>query len=145
MKINTRDFGLMELNESELLFFPQPIFGYEGLQRFALLSYEDAEDGISFLQSVERAEVCFVLLDPQTLNIPYNPAISDETAFLLGDVGPIALRLIAIVPEDFRKTTVNLKSPLVINTENRLATQVILEEDFPLRMPLFETQGESTC
>ncbi len=145
MKLSTRDFGLIDLDESELLFFPEPIFGYEGLRYFALLSYEGTEAGISFLQSAERPDVCFVVLDPQTLSLPYAPTISKETAALLGNVGPIALRLIAIVPDDFRKTTVNMKSPLVINTENRLATQVILDEDFPLRMHLFEEQEDSSC
>ncbi len=145
MKINTRDFGTVELDESELLFFPQPIFGYEGLHRFALLHYEETDAGISFLQSVERPEVCFVVLDPETLDIPYEPTISEETSSLLGNVGPIALRVIAVVPENFRQTTVNMKSPLVINTENRLATQVILEEEYPLRMRLFETLEETSC
>ncbi len=145
MRISTRDFGIIDLNESELLFFPEPIFGYEGLQHFALLSYEGEQNGISFLQSVERADVCFVVLDPEALNLPYEPTISKETAALLGDVGPIALRLIAVIPNDFRNTTVNMKSPLVINTTNRLATQVILDEDFPLRMRLFDAQEEGAC
>ncbi len=140
MKINTRDFGPMELNENELLSFRCPIFGYEELSRFALLANDATDDGISWLQSVENPDVCFVLLDPDALGLPYCPSLPSDTTLQLGETGPIAFRLIAVVPENFQDTTVNMKSPIVINTEKRLAGQVILEEDYPIRMRLFDAQ-----
>ncbi len=145
MKINTRDFGPMDLDENELLQFQCPIFGYEDLQRFALLANDATDDGISWLQSVEKPEICFVLLDPDALGLPYSPALPPDAAKQLGSTGPIAFRLIAVVPENFEDTTVNMKSPIVINTEKRLAGQVILEEDYPIRMRVFGAEGGTSC
>ncbi len=145
MTIHTRDFGVMELDENELLTFPSPIYGYEDLSRYALLSYESMGDGISWLQSVERPEVCFVLLDPDEIGLSYNPELPADMVALLGGEGGVAFRLIAVVPEDFQDTTVNLKSPIVINTQNRLAAQVILEEEQPIRMRLFESGVGESC
>ena len=36
---------------------------------------------------------------------------------------------IVTVPEDISKTSINLKAPLIINTKNNKACQVILEND----------------
>ena len=145
MTIKTRDFGTMELDEKELLTFSSPIFGYEGLDRFALLSHEAMGDGIFWLQSVERPEICFILLDPDEVGLPYNPGLPSGTEELLGGEGPIAFRLIAVVPENFQDTTINMRSPIVINTEKRLAAQIILEDDYPIRMRLFGAQEGESC
>ncbi|MDL2252737.1 flagellar assembly protein FliW [Ruminococcaceae bacterium OttesenSCG-928-I18] len=145
MTIQTRDFGVMELDENELLTFRSPIYGYEELSQYALLTFETTGDGISWLQSVDDPEICFILLDPEEVGLPYHPSLPSEVTELLGGEESIVFRLIAVVPENFHDTTVNLKSPIVINTEKRLAAQVILDEDQPIRMRLFGAQEEATC
>ena len=40
-------------------------------------------------------------------------------------------------PEDYKDTTVNLKSPIVINIAENIGTQVILQTDYPFRFPVF--------
>jgi len=45
-------------------------------------------------------------------------------------------RIIAVIREDLRKSTVNLKSPIVIDTQSRRAAQIILEDDYSIREPL---------
>lgn len=141
MTIYTRDFGKLELDENEVVIFRAPIFGFEYLKRFVLLVDDEAEGGLMWLQAVEDPEVCFILLDPQQVGLDYHPAVPEELRATL-ELGPedeAAVRLVAVVPGDFRNTTVNLKSPIVINPAKKLAGQVILEEDYPIRMPLFET------
>ena len=49
---------------------------------------------------------------------------------------------IAVVPEDFRQATANLKSPLVINADNKQAMQIIAAEDYPLKFPIYKREGE---
>lgn len=143
--IDTRDFGRMELDESEFIDFRSPIYGYEQLKRFALLSDDEAGEGLVWLQSVDRPEVCFILLDPEALGLEYEPALPEETSGLLALEGDPVYQLIAVVPQDFKDTTVNLKSPIVINPANRFAAQVILEADYPIRMPLFAGKEGEGC
>lgn len=145
MTIDTRDFGRMELDEKELIVFRSPIYGYEDLERFALLSDDEAGEGLMWLQSVEQPDVCFILLDPAAIGIAYAPELPQETAELLRLAGAPAYRLIAVVPENFANTTVNLKSPIVINPEAKCAAQVILEADYPIRMPLFAGKEGDGC
>ena len=143
MTIETRDFGSMELDESAVLEFRVPIFGFEDLRRFVLLSDDEAGPGLLWLQSLEEKDTCFVLLDPDSMGLDYTPQIQPEAAQLLqleqGD--GVITRVIAVVPQDFRQTTVNLKSPVFINQKKQLAAQVILEADYPIRMQLFAEEG----
>lgn len=145
MTIDTRDFGRMELDENEFIVFRSPIYGYEHLKQFALLSDDEAGEGLMWLQSVEQPDVCFILLDPEAVGMEYTPEIPAEMRDLLALDGAPVFRLIAVVPADFMDTTVNLKSPIVINVEKRYAAQVILEEDYPIRMPLFAGKEDDGC
>lgn len=142
MTIKTRDFGSIELDENAVLDFCAPIFGFEELQRYVLLSDEEMGAGIFWLQAVEEQNTCFILLDPHSLGLEYCPKIPEDEQKSLDVLDEPVFRLIATVPEDFKKTTVNLKSPIVINPEKRRAAQVILEADYPIRMPVFGT-GEN--
>ena len=45
---------------------------------------------------------------------------------------------VAIVPEDYRKTTINLRCPIVVNTKERIAAQVILTEHYEFKAPVYE-------
>ena len=39
---------------------------------------------------------------------------------------------------DKKDTTVNLKAPLVINTDTRKGCQVIVEDDYPIKFNVYE-------
>ncbi|MDL2293608.1 flagellar assembly protein FliW [Ruminococcaceae bacterium OttesenSCG-928-D13] len=146
MTIQTRDFGSMELDESEVLKFSVPIFGFDDLDQFVLLSDDEAGPGLLWLQSVQDPATCFILLDPDTIGLDYTPQVPAEAAKQLAaqEGDSLVVRLIAVVPEDFRETTVNLKSPVVINPAKRTAAQVILEADYPIRMRLFDGE-DAAC
>lgn len=141
MQINTRDFGAVELDEAQVVTFRSPIFGYEHLERFALLDGE--VEGLQWLQAVDQAETCFIVLDPEAIGLPYHPDVGRDTTELLRLKGTPTYRLIAIIPDNFHDTMVNLKSPIVLNMEEKAAAQVILEADLPIRMRLFQTQDEA--
>lgn len=138
MKIETRDFGEIEIDPEEVLEFRSPIFGFENLKRFALL-YDDSVQGpFAFLQSLEEPKVCFILVDPTVAEARYAPVLPAETQKLLGfSEGEQAVwRAITVIPQNFADATVNLKSPIVINPSQKCAAQVILDADYPLRARL---------
>ena len=143
MVIETRDFGRMELDENAVVEFVSPIYGFDALRRFVLLSDDELGAGLIWMQSVDEVDVCFILLDTEEVGLDYVPEVPGEMLELLGmEAGenPI-VRVIAVVPEDFKKTRVNLKSPVVINSKNRKAAQVILEADYPIRLRLFDKEA----
>lgn len=142
MQIETRDFGGMEIDPNEIIRFQEPVYGFEELTEYVLLSDDEAGDGIMWLQSVEKPEVCFVIIDPEMVGTEYKPEIPQATLEQLEVGEMLVVRLIAVVPDNFHDTTVNLKSPVLINPEKKCAAQVILEADYPIRMRLFGEEGE---
>ncbi|NLW78158.1 MAG: flagellar assembly protein FliW [Ruminococcaceae bacterium] len=143
MTIETRDFGSMELDEGALVEFRAPIFGFDNLSRFVMLSDDETGPGLLWLQSLEDPDVCFILLDPEELGgVDYKPEIGRATADLLQlDADAPIVRVIAVVPANFQEATVNLKSPIIINPKNKWAAQTILDADYPIRMPLFDKEA----
>ena len=144
MTIETRDFGVLDIDEKEMLSFVLPVFGFESLTKYVLLRDDEAGPGLLWLQSIEEPDVCFILLDPEEVGLEYNPEVAAETVRALKLEQAPMVRLIAVIPQNFKETTVNLKSPVLINLNNKTAAQVILEADYPIRMRLFDEEA-SQC
>ena len=53
---------------------------------------------------------------------------------------------IVVVPDDPQEMTMNLKAPIIINKDKRLAKQIILEEEaYPVKHRLFDAKEEVKC
>ena len=135
MKIETRDFGTIEIDEKDVLTFRQPIYGFEQLTKYVILTDEEMRQDFIWLQSLEDADTCFILADPSLLDIEYHPVFPSRLRELLGEGDGICWCIVTI-PAKFEKATVNLKSPVVVNPAQMCAAQVILEGDYPIRQPL---------
>ena len=81
-----------------------------------------------------------MVYDPMEIYSDYKFAISDEEQQMLGidETSPYRCLAVAIVPEDYRKTTINLRCPIVVNTRDRVAAQVILTEHYEFKAPVYE-------
>lgn len=132
MKYQTRDFGEIDVQEEDVLEFIQPIFGFEDCKRYTIIRNEEFGEQIVWLQSLEESEVCFILFDPSGLTSFYTPQLSEEQMGRLGD-GELVCWVVGVVPADFQNTTVNLKSPVVINSKTRRGAQIILDQEYPIR------------
>ena len=141
IKINTRDFGETEVNESGVFSFPNGVFAFEDDRNFALLSPLGDDTYPMWLQSMDHQELCFIVFDPSLIDDEYQVSLNpgEKRILNLKDGDEIRCLAIAKVPEDFRQTTVNMKSPIVINPETNTALQVILPLDYPFRHPIYES------
>ncbi len=132
MLVRTRDFGEMEIKQEDILTFVSPIIGFEDCERFVLLRQEDPEIHFSFLQSLDDPSVCFVLADPCELVEGYKISLGKGEVERLGE-GELLYFVLTVIRDPYYESTVNLKSPLVINPATGKAMQVIVEEDYPIR------------
>lgn len=141
IKINSRDFGETEVAENAVFEFPNGLFAFEDDRKFALLSPLGEDTYPMWLQSTERKELCFIVFDPSLIDESYNVVLNESEKNILSVKEGDEIRCLAIakVPEDFRKTTVNMKSPIVINPKTNAALQVILPLDYPFRHPIYES------
>ena len=138
MNILTRDFGEIEVAPEDIITFASPMFGFEELNRYVFLFAEE-NTNIVWLQSVDNPHICFILADPKIVEDNYNPRLSPEVRSALGE-GDYLFWLVVVVAEDFRDSTINMKSPVVVNLHTKRAVQTILDEDLPLRRPLAGSQ-----
>lgn len=143
MKLQTRDFGEVEIDKRDIVDFVQPIYGFEEYKKFVFLYQEEISKHFIWLQSTEEPELCFILVDPGLITEQYQPQIPSDAAEALGDDSYMCW-LLTSIREPFEESTVNLKSPIVINPAKHTAVQIILEEDFPIRYPLFQKE-EQPC
>ena len=146
LKINTRDFGEIEINEDKVIEFPAGVFAFEDTRRFALIS--PLGDGVypMWLQSAEDTAPCFVVFDPTIIDGSYEVTLtgSEKTLLDIDDTTNMRYLVIAKVPENFRDTTVNMKSPVVINCDRNVAAQFILPQDYPFRLPIYRNESAET-
>lgn len=144
MNIATRDFGTIDINERDILYFPKGILAFEEYHRYVLIHYPHEDITPMWLQCVDNNALCFIVFDPFLYHENYVPTISGADMAELDAKSTEDLRYfaIAVVPEDAKKSTINLKSPVVVNITNNRAMQCILESDYPVRYPLFTDKGE---
>lgn len=142
MKVNTKAFGEVEYNENEIITFRTPILGFEDCQRFILLHDAEIGEQFAWLQSLDETDLCFVMFDPSALGTTYEPVIPVSIAHTLGSE-EFACWVLVTVAHNFAKSTVNLKSPIIISMQNLQAAQVVLEQKYPIRFPI--VGGGATC
>lgn len=135
MNIKTRDFGDIKVNEENFINFKEPILGFDS-KIYTIISFSDIGNDFVFLQSVDDSETCFVLVSPSILPYEYKPFIDEIVKRTLecNDENDIMTWLIGVIcQDDIKKSTVNLKSPIFINTKNNSALQYVLDENYPLK------------
>lgn len=143
MKIDTRNFGEIEIDENKIFEFEDGLPGFPDDKRFVVLSEEEVDENTVFfwLQSLDDKNVAFVVIDMLIVKHDYKPQVKEELPDYMGDYeeSEILIYNIAVVPENVNKMSVNLKAPVVLNNKTKKGCQIIFnEEDYPIRYYIFE-------
>lgn len=81
------------------------------------------------------------VMDPLLVCPDYNPEVDDELLKQLGNLTPedMLVLVTVTVPKDLTKMSVNLKGPIVINSTERKAIQVIVDGDgYQVKFPIYD-------
>ena len=147
MKAATRLFGEIEIDESKIITFEDGIIGFPDMKKFTLIFDEEKEGrpSISWLQSMDEPEIAFPVMDPLFVCETYNPSVEEELLKNLGTIKEDNLYVLVTVtvPQNIKELAVNLKEPIVINTDTRKASQIIVEDDLPVRYRIYEILEEA--
>lgn len=142
MKVTTKVFGEITIDDDKIITFPQGIVGFPDLTQFALI--HDSEKGnetIHWLQSLQETAFAMPVMDPLLVRADYNPEVDDELLKQIGDLTPEEMLVLVTVtvPKDLTKMSVNLKGPIVINAAERKAVQVIVDgDDYQVKFPIYD-------
>ena len=140
MIYSTLRFGEIDVTPEQEIRLTRGLLGFDELTHFALLPHQGKAGLFTWLQSLERPEVAFVLCAPATFLPDYNPSITEEMSeeLSIGQNDSISIFTLVTFREGGRQATTNLCGPLIINTSKRIARQFILDETrYPLRHQLF--------
>jgi len=128
---------------SNKLSFPWGIPGLEDYRQFTLTLLE-ADSPYYYLRSTDRPEIGLLLVNPFVLFRDYEFDLAEEVVAQLkiADQGQVAVLCAVNTSRGLDLATVNLLAPIVINTQNFLAKQVILNDRrYSLRAPLKINRG----
>lgn len=139
MIIKTKYFGDMEVTEEELIDFPEPMLGFEDSHKYIIIQFYDDSDSLLCLQSADKSDLALVLVNPHYVLEKYSPTLMPEDlkALNANEDTPLAFYNIAVVREDWKDSTINLRCPIAVNPKKMLGKQIIMEDtSYSMRHPL---------
>jgi len=128
VKVLTKAYGTIEVNERQKITFPSGLFGFESLKDYVLL--DAPEQPFYWLQSLDEENTAFILIDPFIFRPDYEMDINNEELLPIGitESEKAVIFSIVTIPPDNGPMTANLQGPLVINRDSRLGIQAVLTD-----------------
>lgn len=129
MKYFNHQFGEFEFEEKHIIDFPEGIIGFEDLKKFIIVDDEDSQP-FRWLVSIEDSNFSLPLIDPYIIIADYNiPKVS----------GKKSVFVVAKLREPIEQSSLNLRSPILIDNDTQAGIQIILEDeklqyDFSLKL-----------
>ena len=142
MEIETTRFGRMTVDDSRVINLPRGLLGFPNHTRYALVQTSE-ENYFFWLQSVDEPALAFVVTDPSIFFKDYQVPIREETQAEL-ELGDISFAQVFVICNRVDEwLTGNLLGPIVVNAQNRVASQVVLtEKKWTTRQPLLRLESE---
>ena len=122
-----------------ILRFPEGLIGFSECRNFVLIEEEDIAP-FRRLQSTDRVDVGFFVLDPEYVRTNFISLVSERDWESVGLDDPDSKRVLVIcwLGSTLARSSGNLQAPLIINDATRTGRQVILGEEYiSCRHPLF--------
>ncbi len=137
MKIKTKQFGEIEFSEDMLVYFPKGIIGFEKCRRFLIVNDEEYEP-FRWLIAVDESEIGFPVLNPFLVENEYDKELPHRLVKrLMKAEKPIDIFNVVTLNGEGGKVTINLKSPVVIDYDEKKGEQLILSaENIPVAKPI---------
>ena len=128
MKVATKAFGLVEVDDHQRITFPHGLFGFETFKDYVLLDAE--QEPFFWLQSTDDESVAFVLINPFLFRPDYEMNIDNDELLPIGinDPGRAVIFSIVTIPANAGPMTANLQGPLVINRDTHKGVQAVLSD-----------------
>lgn len=128
MEVKTKANGIVNVDEKQLVTFPEGLLGFEKYTKFALIDSE--YEPFIWLQSTEESNLAFLMIDPFLICSDYEADIDDSALRNIGvdSAEDIIIMTLVTIPKDSSAITANFLGPVVINKKNRKCLQVILND-----------------
>lgn len=136
MQVDTFLFGPIDVAEQSVINFPAGLPAFENCKRFALVHETEAGKPVTTytLQSLDDPNVAFQIADPTAYGFHYELELTDEeSATLKGNSGDEIVVMLVLFRREEQAAPIeaNLRAPILINAQSRVAIQKIIERVEP--------------
>lgn len=130
MKVNTTRFGELQVNNEDIINFSEGLLGFETLSQFFVVDPGDSTL-ILWLQSIEDASIAFPIIEPKIFKPDYIAKLlpADMNSVKLENISDAKIYSILTIPSDITTMSANLKAPIVINNDKKVARQIVLQDN----------------
>ena len=118
---------------------------YVGSLRQRLEIQKDPEFDKMFIMIADAQALTDNAENPQKVREDYDPVVEDELLRSLGEFGEddLVVLVLATIPKEVEKTSVNLKAPLIINAGTRKGVQLVADnQDYEIKHFIMKTDKE---
>ena len=125
--IESHQVGTVEIPRGSIITLPDGLPGFRDARRFCLLKVKPTSR-FHLFQSLERADLAFVVIDPIEVDpaYPVDAVRGQALRFGIEADESMALAVIVSVPPAPAKMTVNLMAPLALGERSMRGFQVVL-------------------
>lgn len=140
VKVKTSRFGEIEVDIDRTISATSPFPGFPESNRFILLPNKP-DSPFMWLQSLDDPYLAFVIIQANFLEIDYAPPVPkgvQEELHIETEKDQEILLILTIPQGKPQEMTANLLGPVIINTKERLARQIVLDPNqYDLCWPVF--------
>jgi flagellar assembly factor FliW len=130
-------FGTFQADWKDIIGFPDGLPGFEQCRHFALLSSPELAP-VFCLHNVEGPPTSFLAIDPRLALPNYRNALTDADRLRFGVKDDEQLLWLALLTVESNESAwVNLRAPIVVNSERMIGYQIVPRNTvYPMRHPL---------
>lgn len=125
MIIDTKFSGQIEINDEDIIYFEDGLLGFEDVKKYVVTNL-DEDTPFRSLQSIEKSEVAFIVINPWDIFLDYEIDIDDNELLPLGEVDIKNFMLYTLVTITENRITANLIGPVIINVNSHKGKQIVL-------------------
>lgn len=129
MRLDTSRFGEFSYSAKEIIAFSEGVLGLENLTRYLIIRPPESHPFL-WLQSLDDPRTALPVIHPETIVPDYPVELSDqlrqELEIKKGD--QIEIFCIVHLEKDWKASTVNLLTPVIVNHSSCKAKQVIQDK-----------------
>jgi flagellar assembly factor FliW len=127
VKVQTKAYGVIDVDERQKISFPSGLFGFESIKEYVL--FDADRQPFFWLQSLEVEHIAFIIINPFLFRPDYELDIDDELVKDIGITSPdkaLIFSIVTIPPTG--PMTANLQGPLIINRDTGVGKQGVLTD-----------------
>lgn len=137
MRVKTRLFGEIEIVDEKIINLVHGLIGFPDMKRYTLIFDEEKKDkgNIMWLQSLDETDFAMPVMLPHIVKPDYAPEFNEDSLEQLGELNAENTYVLVTVrvPKNPKEASVNLKAPIVINSDTNIGDQIIIEGSEPVR------------